>query len=123
MASLMDELLLTMDGETEQYEKLISLNGEKKDSIIHKKLDVLEAITSQEQAIADSLLELEKRRAELLRHIAAVMGHDGEQITVSWMIDNLANQPVERKQLMTAKGKLKAAADSRKGMSLKISKL
>ena len=47
MASLMEELLLTMDGETEQYEKLISLNGEKKDSIIHKKLDVLEAITVQ----------------------------------------------------------------------------
>ena len=112
MASLMDELLLTMDGETEQYEKLISLNGEKKDSIIHKKLDVLEAITAQELAIADSLLELEKRRAELLRHIAAVMGHDGEQITVSWMIDNLENQPVEQKQLITAKGKLKAAADN-----------
>jgi hypothetical protein len=108
----MDELLLTMDGETEQYEKLISLNGDKKDSIIHKKLDVLEAITAQEQAIADSLLELERRRAELLRHIAAVMGYDGEQITVSWMIDNLANQPVEQKQLITAKGKLKAAADN-----------
>ena len=26
MASLMDELLLTMDGETEQYEKLIGLS-------------------------------------------------------------------------------------------------
>ena len=58
MASLMEELLLTMDGETEQYEKLISLNDEKKDSIIYKKLDVLEAITVQEKAIADALLEL-----------------------------------------------------------------
>ncbi len=112
MASLMDELLLTMDGEAEQYEKLISLNGEKKDSIIHKKLDVLEAITAQEQAIADSLLEFERRRAELLRNIAAVMGHDGEQISVSWMIDNLANQPVEQKQLINARGKLIEAADN-----------
>ena len=112
MASLMDELLLTMEGERSQYEKLISLNGEKKDSIIHKKLDVLEAITAQEQAIADSLLELERRRAELLRHIAAVMGHDGEQITVSWMIDNLSNQPVEQKQLINAKSKLQEAASN-----------
>ncbi len=111
MASLMEELLLTMDGETEQYEKLISLNGEKKDSIIHKKLDVLEAITVQEQAIADSLLELEKKRGSLLRSIASVMGHDGEEITVSWMIDNLTGQPVEQKQLLTAKGKLIKAAD------------
>ena len=112
MASLMDELLLTMEGERSQYEKLINLDGEKKDSIIHKKLDVLEAITAQEQAIADSLLELERRRAEVLRNIAAVMGRDGEQITVSWMIDNLANQPVEQKQLITARGKLIEAADN-----------
>ena len=112
MASLMDELLLTMEGERSQYEKLINLDGEKKDPIIHKKLDVLEAITAQEQAIADSLLELERRRAEVLRNIAAVMGRDGEQITVSWMIDNLANQPVEQKQLITARGKLIEAADN-----------
>lgn len=112
MASLMEELLLTMDGETEQYEKLISLNDEKKDSIIYKKLDVLEAITVQEQAIADALLELEKKRQGLMQSIAAVMGHENDQITVSWMIDNLAGQPVEQKKLITARGKLRKAADN-----------
>ena len=112
MASLMEELLLTMDGETEQYEKLISLNDEKKDSIIYKKLDVLEAITVQEQAIADALLELEKKRQGLMQSIAAVMGHENDQITVSWMIDNLAGQPVEQKRLITARGKLREAADN-----------
>ncbi|NEX01848.1 flagellar protein FlgN [Pseudobutyrivibrio xylanivorans] len=108
----MEELLLTMDGETEQYEKLISLNDEKKDSIIYKKLDVLEAITVQEQAIADALLELEKKRQGLMQSIAAVMGHENDQITVSWMIDNLAGQPVEQKKLITARGKLREAADN-----------
>ena len=112
MASLMEELLLTMDGETEQYEKLISLNDEKKDSIIYKKLDVLEAITVQEQAIADALLELEKKRQGLMQSIAAVKGHENDQITVSWMIDNLAGQPVEQKKLITARGKLREAADN-----------
>ncbi len=112
MASLMEELLSTMDGETEQYEKLISLNDEKKDSIIYKKLDVLEAITVQEQAIADALLELEKKRQGLMQSIAAVMGHENDQITVSWMIDNLAGQPVEQKKLITARGKLREAADN-----------
>ncbi len=111
MASLLDELLLTMDGETGQYEKLISLNGEKKDSIIYKKLDVLEAITVQEQAIADALLKLEEKRARILKSIATVMGHDGEQVTVSWMISNLSNQPVEQKKLSDAKDKLVKAAD------------
>jgi hypothetical protein len=107
----MDELLLTMDGEAEQYEKLINLSGEKKDSIIYKKLDVLESITVQEQAIADDLLVLEKKRLDLLQSMAQVMGHDGEQVSVSWMIDNLANQPVEQKKLITAKEKLVKAAD------------
>ncbi len=111
MASLMDELLLTMEGERSQYEKLINLSGEKKDSIIHKKLHVLEAITVQEQAIADSLLVLEKKRLDVLQNIAAVMGHDGEQVSVSWMIDNLANQPVEKEKLETAKKELVEAAE------------
>ena len=111
MASLMDELLLTMEGERSQYEKLIGLNGEKKDSIIHKKLDVLEAITVQEQAIADSLRSLEKKRLGILKNIAAVMGHDGEEVTVSWMISNLANQPVEQQKLTEAKNELVKVAD------------
>ena len=111
MASLMDELLLTMDGEAEQYEKLISLNGKKKDSIIYKKLDVLEDITVKEQAIADTLRVLEKKRLSILNSIGQVMGHDGEQVTVSWMIDNLANQPVQQKKLSQAKDKLVKVAD------------
>lgn len=111
MASLMEELLLTMDGETEQYEKLISLGEKKKDSIIHQKLDVLEAITIEEQSIADSLLELERKRVQLLQNMATVMGHDGEEITVSWMINNLSNQPLEQSQLQEAKDKLVKAAD------------
>lgn len=111
MASLMEELLLCMDGETEQYEKLINLNEEKKESIIHQKLDVLEAITVKEQTIADSLLDLEKKRVHVLRNMAVVMGRDGEEITVSWMIDNLSNQPLEQRQLREAKDKLKNAAD------------
>ena len=111
MASLMEELLVCMDGETEQYEKLINLNEAKKDSIIHQKLDVLETITVQEQLIADSLLELEKRRTAVLGNMAVVLGKDGEKITVSWMIDNLAGQPAEQEQLRTARGKLTKAAD------------
>ena len=110
MASLMEELLTNLDSEYEQYEKLIDLNDTKKDSIIYKKLDILEDVTAKEQAIADSLLELEKKRQSIMRNIAIVMGKDGEEITVSWMIDNLAGQPVEQEQLENARGKLAKAA-------------
>ncbi|MBE5910621.1 flagellar protein FlgN [Pseudobutyrivibrio sp.] len=123
MASLMDELLLTMEGERSQYEKLIDLSDEKKDSIIYKKLDVLEAITVQEQAIADALLELEKKRLNIMRNIAAVMGHEGEQITVSWMIDNLSEQPVEQEKLIEARGKLKDAADEAQVLNFQMQNL
>ncbi len=112
-----------MDGETEQYEKLINLNRQKKDSIIYKKLDVLEDITVQEQAIADTLLELERKREGLLCHMAEVLGYKGEQVTVSWMIDNLSNQPVEQKQLITAKGRLVQAADNMQVLNIQTQNL
>lgn len=123
MASLMEELLSTMDGETEQYEKLISLNDKKKDSIIHQKLDVLENVTIEEQSIADSLLELEHKRLHILQSMAGVMGHDGEEITVSWMIDNLSSQPKEQSQLQEAKDKLVKAADQVKIGNFQIQNL
>ncbi len=112
MASLMEELLLTMDGESEQYEKLISLSDDKKDSIIHRKLDLLEVITLQEQEIGDKLLELEKKRAAVLKSIAQVLGREGQDITVSWLIDNLKDQPdVQRKLLQSKERLLQLASD------------
>lgn len=112
MASLMEELLLTMDGESEQYEKLISLSDDKKDSIIHRKLNLLEAITLQEQEIGDKLLELEKKRASVLKSIAQVLGREGQDITVSWLIDNLKDQPdVQRKLLQSKERLLQLASD------------
>jgi len=111
VASLMEELLNIMDCETEQYEKLINLHETKRDSIIHQKLDVLEEVTAQEQGIANSLLELEKKRTAALEKMAVVMGKSGEKITISWMIDNLDGQPVEQEKLKAARGKLRRAAD------------
>ena len=110
MASLLDDLLATMDGETEQYKRLISLNDKKKDSIIYQKLTELESITAQEQAIAEELASLEKKRLSLLNHMAVVMGREGEEITVSWMIDNLSNQPKDQNRLRKAKDDLVEAA-------------
>lgn len=110
MASLMDELLTTMEGETEHYKRLIDLNDKKKDSIIYQKLTELESITAQEQAIAEELASLEKKRLSLLNHMAVVMGREGEEITVSWMIDNLSNQPKDQNRLRKAKDDLVEAA-------------
>ena len=42
---------------------------------------------------------------------------------MSWMIDNLANQPVERKQLITARGKLKEAADNAQVLNIQTQNL
>ncbi|MCF0131986.1 MAG: flagellar protein FlgN [Pseudobutyrivibrio sp.] len=112
MASLLDDLLATMDGETEQYKRLISLNDKKKDSIIYQKLSELEVVTAEEQQIAEALGSLEKKRLTLLNNIAVVLGHGGEEITVSWMIDNLSNQPEERDRLIAAKDALVEAANT-----------
>lgn len=110
MASLMEELLSTMDSEREQYQRLIDLTDQKKDSIIYKKIDVLDGISAIEQEIGDILKALEIKRTALMRDIAIVMGRDGEQITISWMIDNLSNQPNEQALLKEAKESLTKTA-------------
>ena len=118
MASLIDELVESLEKETKQYERLISLNDEKKDSIIYQKIDVLERITAAEQEIADSLLDFERERADILKKIAGVMGKNGEEITVSWMIDNLGDQPVEQQKLMDARSKLVEVANKMQTLNI-----
>lgn len=106
MASLMEELLSTMESEKEQYLRLIDLSDDKKDSIIHGKPEVLESISAVEQEIGDRLKELEHKRVGILKDMAIVTGHDGETITVSWMIDNLSGQPAEQEALSKARNEL-----------------
>ena len=103
MASLMDELLETMEEEKAGYDALIALTDDKRESIVHNKLELLEQVTSREEEITSGLKNLENRRLKVLKDMAVVLGHDGEDMTVTHLIALLKEQPKEQAALIKAR--------------------
>ena len=100
MASLVEELLDVLKKEKEGYDAILSMCEEKRDSIVHSKIDVLERVTAQEEDIASDLKNLENRRARLLTDMATVLGKDGQNLTITQLIELLDRQPGEQKDLL-----------------------
>ena len=98
MASLMEELLGVLREEKNSYEDLLALTDSKRDAIVHNKLDILEQVTEKEESISSVLKNLEKKRLRVLKDMAVVLGHDGEELTVTQMIELLDKQPEEQKK-------------------------
>lgn len=110
MASLIEELLSVMDGEKKNYDSILEMSDSKREAIINGDIDSLESITSREEDIADDLASLENRRRRILGDMAVVLGRDGEDITVSELIDLLDGQPEEQKSLGVARDALMHSA-------------
>ena len=106
MASLVDELLDDLRNENAEYEKLLVTADQKRQMIINGETEELEAITAKEEQLGNNLKTMEGRRVQILKDMAVVMGHDGEQVTVTQIIDMLNNQPEERDALTTARDQL-----------------
>ena len=106
MASLVEELLIDLQTETGTYQELVDLSDVKREAIIHGKVDELEGITAQEEEISNRLKSLETKRTNLLKDMAVVLGHDGEQMTVTKVIEQLGSQPKEQQALTEARDRL-----------------
>ncbi len=117
MASLMEELLGVLREEKNSYEDLLALTDSKRDAIVHNKLDILEQVTEKEESISSVLKNLEKKRLRVLKDMAVVLGHDGEELTVTQMIELLDKQPEEQKKLTAARDELVEAASKMQFMN------
>lgn len=106
MASLVEELLNGLETECRTYEELLGLSDSKKESIIHGQVGELEKITASEEEISSRLKNLENKRSSILKDMAVVLGHDGEQFTVTAVIEQLKAQPKEQQALTEARDRL-----------------
>lgn len=106
MASLVEELLLDLQTETSTYQELVDLSDVKREAIIHGRVEELEGITAQEEEISSRLKNLETKRTNILKDMAVVLGHDGEQMTVTIVIEKLGSQPKEQQALTEARDRL-----------------
>lgn len=111
MASLMDDLVHVLEGENEQYQKLVQLSKEKKQVIIKADVPSLEKIVDLEQDVASTIQNLDKRRRKVMQDMSVVLNKPEADFTVNTVIEMLGSQPEEQKRLENVKKQLKATLE------------
>lgn len=117
MASLVENLLSIMGDEKAGYDRLYDLAFSKRRAIVDRDLDELEATADKEQTISNDLKALEHRRLTVLKDMAVVLGKDGQDLTVTQVIDLLVKQPDEQKALTKARDALIESANRMRFMN------
>lgn len=107
MASLIDELIDVLDKEEKEYQDLILLSQEKTPVLVKGDLEKLQKITEAEQIVIGKVNKLEKKRTEVAKDIALVLGKDEETLKVSDIAELLKSQPVEQEKLLQVYDRLR----------------
>lgn len=107
MASLIENLITTLEKENIEYEKLLELSKKKGAVIVSRDITALEKITDEEQIVMSAIATLENKRVEVTNDIANVLNKDVESLKLSVLISMLGKQPNEQKRLQTIHDKLK----------------
>lgn len=100
MASLIDELIDVLNEEEKEYQDLILLSHKKTPVIVKGDLEKLQLITEAEQTVIGKINKLEKKRTEVVKDIALVLGRDEETIKVLDIATLLEGQREEQQRLV-----------------------
>lgn len=111
MASLMEELMMALESEITEYEKLLELSKKKTSIIVKGDTDTLQKLTDEEQLVVDKITALDSKRATVTKDIANVVNKDVEELKLSVLIKMLEKQPAEQKRLATITDKLKTVVN------------
>ncbi len=103
MASLVEELVVLLKEENEDYRKLVEYGEKKRQILIDADVPALEKLTVLEQEASDELIAKGNRQARLLNDIATVLGKEKDQMTVTKLIGYLESQPKIQAKLTDAK--------------------
>lgn len=106
MASLIEELIITLNQENEIYESLIPINEKKTKIIINNDLEALQEITKTEQEMVQKITALEAKRQEVIINIGTVINRDPGTLTLKNLVRLLEKQPGEQEQLSIIHDKL-----------------
>ncbi len=107
MASLMEDLLNTLEQENAEYEQLLALSLKKTPVIISADLVQLQQITDEEQIIVSRINRLDKVRNDCMKQIAGVIHKDVNELTLGMVVDIFKKRPEEHKKLANVYDKLR----------------
>ena len=106
MASLMEELIITLENEAGEYQRLLDLSLRKTPVIVSGDLEALASITNEEQLALTSLSHVDKKREECMKDIANVVNKDVNTIKLTDLINMLAQRPHEQNRLAAVHDRL-----------------
>ena len=99
MASLMQELIATLQKEQEAYQELLPVVEQKTQAIIANDLRKVQGITETEQAAIGKINKLERKRMEIMQNISVVLNKKLPELTLPNLIQLLDRQPEEQASL------------------------
>ena len=107
MASLMEELLQTLEEEIKLYEELLPISERKTVILVKGDLKELESITAKEQFLIDKVNIIDKKREEVTKNIGVVLNRDPKELDLSTLAKLLDGQPEEKKKIARIHDSLK----------------
>ena len=116
MASLIKELIDTLEEQTNIYQSLLEIASKKKVSIIENNIDELQAFVKEENVLVGRNQRLEKKRIEFFKDISMVLGKN-QNISLKDIIENIKGQDGEkelieiREKMLDVLPKLKSIND------------
>ncbi|MCT4543236.1 MAG: flagellar protein FlgN [Vallitalea sp.] len=114
MASLIDELITTLEQEKEWYIKLTNISQEKTDVIIKGDITALNELLINEQEMVSIVIGLEKTRETIIKDIAIVTNLNDDELTISKLANLLSNQKKENDKLIALRNDIKDAVGNLK---------
>lgn len=123
MASLIEELIDTLDREDRLYADLIPIQEEKIRAIVANDLDALRRLSNDEQKLVDEVGNLEKKRIRVINDVATVLGKVSGTMNLEQIIQTLKRQPKEQKQLQELHDRLRRTVARLQELNIQNKKL
>lgn len=117
MASLIENLISTLEEESKLYEALTKESMAKTPVIVSNDLARLQEVNAREQAIVDQIANVSNKRDQALAEIATVLGKDAKTITVSQVITLMEKQPEFQHPLIIIRDQLLKQVEDLKQIS------
>lgn len=99
MASLMEELIATLELELVAYQELLPVAEKKTQAIISNDLTEIQRITELEQDAIAKVSSLERKRSDIMNNVAVVLNKKVSDLTLPKLIPLIARQPKEQEAL------------------------
>ncbi|QUH28988.1 flagellar protein FlgN [Vallitalea guaymasensis] len=112
MASLIEDLITTLEEEKQCYNRLLTIGETKTEFIIKGDISSLNELTKEEQQMASRVLRIDKKREEIINDIAIVTNKNPDELTINNLAVLLAKQEKEHTQLSSLKEDIKDVVEN-----------